>query len=80
MCEFFEGPLYGVFEVMQYTNVLFVVSRWLKAGINYEKDGHKQMAPYVIIAISAISAYFTITQLCDLYDGSFLQHPLSQYA
>jgi hypothetical protein len=55
------GPIYGIFEVMQFVNLVFVISKSVSQKIDFEsKPWFKQIYAWaaILIAVSAIG--FTV--------------------
>ena len=59
----FLGPIYGIFEAMQVTNVVFVLAKYFGGKIDADREWYKQWATWGGIILSGTSIYLLVTGL-----------------
>jgi len=64
------GPLYGIFEIFQVTNLVFLLSRTLQKRIDFERSLINQGAAFAILIISISSFAYILYYIYILLLGN----------
>ena len=61
------GPIYGIFEVMQFVNLVFVISRSISEKIDFDsKPWYQQIYVWAAILIAVSGIGFTVSCFYDI--------------
>ena len=62
------GPIFGIFETLQYTNLVFALAKYIGQKIDGDRDWYRQWSAWLAISLASISGYFILGGLWDIYN------------